>query len=181
MVDYPTLVGNNIVTNENNFGNVEELLAVVNLKLILGITLNFQFLTIYAIIAPSNSCDTVWFTRIKECLLYFDKPYRTPEISSDDYGHKIVAGQGYIIGNFLEKPRSNSKRHYFKVDIITSNFYLESLVCPFHNSQKINMIFSLKILNMLKLLTSLSIWYWHPCLLFDFIYTILQFTGFVDI
>ena len=181
MVDYPTLVGNNMVTNENNFGNVEELLAVVNLKLILGITLNFQFLTIYAIIAPSNSCDTVWFTRIKECLLYFDKPYRTAEISSDDYGHKIVAGQGYIIGNFLEKPRSNSKRHYFKVDIITSNFYLESLVCPFHNSQKINMIFSLKILNMLKLLTSLSIWYWHPCLLFDFIYTILQFTGFVDI
>ena len=170
-----------MVTNENNFGNVEELLAVVNLKLILGITLNFQFLTIYAIIAPSNSCDTVWFTRIKECLLYFDKPYRTAEISSDDYGHKIVAGQGYIIGNFLEKPRSNSKRHYFKVDIITSNFYLESLVCPFHNSQKINMIFSLKILNMLKLLTSLSIWYWHPCLLFDFIYTILQFTGFVDI
>ena len=36
MVDYPTLVGNNIVTNESNFGNVEELLAVVNLKLILG-------------------------------------------------------------------------------------------------------------------------------------------------
>ena len=127
MVDYPTLVGNNIVTNESNFGNVEELLAVV----ILGITLNFQFLTIYAIIAPSNSCDTVCFTRIKECLLYFDKPYRTAEISSDDYGHKIVAGQGYIMGNFLEKSRSNSKRHYFKGDIITSNFNLESLVCPF--------------------------------------------------
>ena len=131
MVDYPTLVGNNIVTNESNFGNVEELLAVVNLKLILGMTLNFQFLTIYAIIAPSNSCDTVCFTRIKECLLYFDKPYRTAEISSDDYGHKIVAGQGYIMGNFLEKSRSNSKRHYFKGDIITSNFNLESLVCPF--------------------------------------------------
>ena len=131
MVDYPTLVGNNIVTNESNFGNVEELLAVVNLKLILGITLNFQFLTIYAIIAPSNSCDTVCFTRIKECLLYFDKPYRTAEISSDDYGHKIVAGQGYIMGNFLEKSRKKKKRHYFKGDIITSNFNLESLVCPF--------------------------------------------------
>ena len=30
MVDYSTLVGNNIVTNESNFDNVEELLAVVN-------------------------------------------------------------------------------------------------------------------------------------------------------
>ena len=30
IVDYPTLVGNNIVTNESNFDNVEELLAVVN-------------------------------------------------------------------------------------------------------------------------------------------------------
>ena len=30
MVDYPTLVGNNIVANERNFGNVAKLLAVVN-------------------------------------------------------------------------------------------------------------------------------------------------------
>ena len=31
MVDYPTLVDNNIVNNENNFANIEEHLAVVNL------------------------------------------------------------------------------------------------------------------------------------------------------
>ena len=30
MVDYPTVVGNNIVANESNFGTVEKLLAVVN-------------------------------------------------------------------------------------------------------------------------------------------------------
>ena len=50
-----------------------------------------------------------------------------------------------------------------------------------HNSQKRKMNFSLKILNILKLLTLLSIWEWHPCLLFDFKYTILDFTDFVDI
>ena len=32
MVDYPALLDNNIVTNKNNFDNVEEHLAVVNLE-----------------------------------------------------------------------------------------------------------------------------------------------------
>ena len=32
MVDYPALLDSNIVTNKNNFDNVEEHLAVVNLE-----------------------------------------------------------------------------------------------------------------------------------------------------
>ena len=70
--------------------------------------------TICAIAALSNSSDTVWFIRIKEpCIA---------ETSSDDYGHVAVAGQSYIIRNFLQKSRSNSKGDYFKVASKTSYF-----------------------------------------------------------
>ena len=71
--------------------------------------MNFQFLTICQTAALSNSSDIVWFNRIKESCI-------------------AVAGQSYIIENFLEISRSNSKRHYFKVDIKTSYFYHESTV-----------------------------------------------------
>ena len=55
--------------------------------------------TICAIAPSSNSSGTVRFIRIKEpCIA---------ETLEDDYGHAIVAGQSYIIGNFLKKSRSN--------------------------------------------------------------------------
>ena len=73
--------------------------------------------TIWAIAALSNSSDRVWFIRIKEpCIA---------ETLEEAYGHVIVVGQCYIIGNFLEKSRSNSKEHYFKVGSKTSYFYHE--------------------------------------------------------
>ena len=64
--------------------------------------------TICSVAALSNSSDTVWFVRIKELCI-------AETSSEDDYGHAVGAGQSYIIGNFLEKSRSNSKGHYFKV------------------------------------------------------------------
>ena len=85
-------------------------------------------------------------------MVYQTKEQCIAETSSeDDYGYAIIAGQFYIIGNFLEKSRSNSKGHYFKVDRKTSYFYHESIVYPLHNSQKRKINFSLKILNILKL------------------------------
>ena len=75
------------------------------------------------LISP-NSSDTVWFIRIKE-------PYIAETSSKDDCGHALVAGQSYIIGNFLERSRSNWKGHYFKVDSETSYFYHESIAYPF--------------------------------------------------
>ena len=35
------------------------------------------------------------------------------------------------MGNFPERSRSNSNRHYFKVGNKTSNFYHESIMYPF--------------------------------------------------
>ena len=43
---------------------------------------------------------------------------------------------------------------------------MKALYTLLHNSQKRKMNFSLKILNILKLFTLLSIQEWHPCLLF---------------
>ena len=69
-----------------------------------------------------NSSDTVLFIRIKEpCIA------ETP--SKNDSGHAVVAGQSYIIGDFLKRS-SNSKGYYFKVDSRTSYFYHESIVYP---------------------------------------------------
>ena len=100
--------------------------------------------------------------------------------SEDDYGHAIVAGKCYITVNFLEKSRNNSKGHYFKVDSKASCFSHESIVYPFAEfTEKKNKFFIENYI--LKLLTLLSIWKCHPCLLFDFLYTILQFTSFIDI
>ena len=80
--------------------------------------------TVCAKAASPNFSDTVWFVRIQELCI--------PETSSeDDYGHNIVADQSYIIGNFPERSRSNSNRHYFKVGNKTSNFYHESIMYPF--------------------------------------------------
>ena len=67
--------------------------------------------------------DTVWFIRIKEPGI--------AETSEDDCEHAVVAGQRYIIGDFLERSRSNSQGYYFKVDIKTSYFYHESIGYPF--------------------------------------------------
>ena len=72
------------------------------------------------LISPNNF-DTVWFIRIKELCI-------AETSSKDDCGHAVVAGQSFIIGNFLERSRSNSKWHYFKVDSKTFYFYLESIV-----------------------------------------------------
>ena len=80
------------------------------------------------IAALPNSSDTVWFIRIKEpCIV---------ETSEDEYGHAVVAGQSYIIGNFLEGSRSNSKGYYFKVDIKLPTFTMIVLRTLLHNSQK---------------------------------------------
>ena len=75
------------------------------------------------LISP-NSSDTVWFIRIKE-------PWIAETSSEDDCGQAVVAGQSYIIGNFLKISRSNSKGHYFKIDSRTSYFYHESIMYPF--------------------------------------------------
>ena len=109
IMDCPTLVGNTLVTDKSNFGNVENLLLRI-----LRIMLNFQLLNICIdivldIAASCNSSDTIWFTIIEE-----------PCIAD--------AGQSYIIEYFLEKSRSNSKGHYFKVDIKNSYFSHESIV-----------------------------------------------------
>ena len=80
--------------------------------------------TICIIAASPNSSDTVWFLRIQDLCI-------AETSSQDDYGNVVVAGQSYIIGNFLERSRSNSKWHYFKVDNKISYFYHESIVYPF--------------------------------------------------
>ena len=104
--------------------------------------------------------------------------------SKNDCGDAVVVGQSYIIGNFLERSRSKSKWHYFKVDSKTSYFYHESIVYTLlHNLWKRKMNFSLKILNIYFQIIHFveQIWQWHPCFLFDFPHTIFQFTVFVDI
>ena len=78
----------------------------------------------------SATLYTVWFIRMK-------KPCIAETFSEDDYRHAIVAGQSYIIGNFLEKLRSNLEGHYFKVDCKTSYFYHESFVYLFAQKRKI--------------------------------------------
>ena len=75
------------------------------------------------LISP-NSSDTVWFIRIKE-------PSIAETSSEDNCGHAVVAGQSYIIGSFIERSRSNSKGHYFKVDGKTSYPYHDSVVYHF--------------------------------------------------
>ena len=51
--------------------------------------------------------------------------------SKNDCGDAVVVGQSYIIGNFLERSRSKSKWHYFKVDSKTSYFYHENIAYLF--------------------------------------------------
>ena len=75
------------------------------------------------LISP-NSSDTVSFIRIKE-------PSIAETSSEDNCGHTVVAHQSYIIGNFIERSRNNSKGHHFKVDSKTSYFYHESVVYHF--------------------------------------------------
>ena len=84
------------------------------------------------LISPNNF-DTAWFIRIKKLCI--------AETSKDDCGHAVVAGQSFIIGNFLERSRSNSKWHYFKVDSKTSYFLPWKyclLFCTIHRKEKWN-------------------------------------------
>ena len=83
-------------------------------------------------------------------------------------------------GTFL-KGQVTQKGIILKETVKLLTFTLKVLCPLLHNLQKRKMIFSLKILNILKLFTSLSIQEWHSCLLFSFTYTIFQFTVFVDI
>ena len=102
--------------------------------------------------------------------------------SKDGYGHTIVTGQSYIIGNFLERSASNSKGYYFKVDSKTSYLHHESFMYHFAQFSEKKNEFFIGSSDYFELLTLLSIQEWHPYLLFDhFIYTILQFTGFLHI
>ena len=95
------------------------------------------------LISPNYS-DATCFMRIKELCI-------AETSSKDDFGRALVAGQNYIIGNFFERSRSNSKGHYFKVDSKTSYFYHETIMYPFAQfTEKKNVNFSLKILNVLK-------------------------------
>ena len=64
------------------------------------------------------------FIQIKE-------PCITETSPEDDYGHAVVIGQSYIIQNFLECSRSNSKKHYFEVESRTFYFQHEDIVYPF--------------------------------------------------
>ena len=81
-------------------------------------------------------------------------------------------------GTFL-KGQVTQKGIILKQTVKLLTFTLKVLCTLLHNLQKRKMNFSLKILNILKLFTSLSIQEWHSCLLFSF--TIFQFTVFVDI
>ena len=123
-------------------------------------------------------------TLLIQQFIRINKPCITETSSNNDYGHATAAGQSHIIEQFLEKSRSNSKGHYFKADSKTFYFYHESIVYPFaqFTEKKFHRKFSLKIfIEYFDIFTLLTTWEQHPYLLFDFIYTILQFTGSVDI
>ena len=65
-------------------------------------------------------------------MVYQNKEQCIAETSlEDNYGHAVVTGQSYIIGNFLERSRSNSKGHHFKMDSKTSYIHHESIVYSF--------------------------------------------------
>ena len=130
--------------------------------------------TICGIVASSNSSDTVWFIRIKKSCI-------AERSWEDDYGYAIVAGQSYIIGDFLKKSSSNSKGHYFKVDNKTSYFYHENIVYPFAQFTEKKNEFFIENSEYFEIIKLLSIREWYPCLLLDFIYTTLHFTGFDNI
>jgi len=66
----------------------------------------------------------VWFVRIVDLCV-------AETVSTDNYGHKVVPGQSFIIGNFIEKSRNNNKGFFFKLQSKTTYFYLESIVYPF--------------------------------------------------
>ena len=96
--------------------------------------------------------------------------------------HVIVAGQYYIIGNFLDKSRSNSKRHYFKVDGKTSYFYHESIAYSFAQfTENKNKFFNknyqyFEITNIaehIEMLSLSSLWF--------YIYYSLYITSFIDV
>ena len=78
-------------------------------------------------------------------------------------------------GIFL-KGQVTQKGIILKKTVELPTFTMKVLCTLQHNSRKIKMNFSLKILNILKLFSSLSIREWHPCLLFHFTHTIYQFT-----
>ena len=78
-------------------------------------------------------------------------------------------------GIFL-KGQVTQKGIILKKTVELPTFTMKVLCTLQHNSRKIKMNFSLKILNILKLFSSLSIREWHSCLLFHFTHTIYQFT-----
>ena len=75
-------------------------------------------------------------------------------------------------GTFLKGQDVTQKGIILKWTVNLPTFTMKVLCTLLHNSQKRKMNFSLKVVIILKLLALLSIREWHPCLIFDLIYTI---------
>jgi len=94
--------------------------------------------TYCALAAEQNSADLLWFVKIEQV--------REPQTSlcTDDYGHSIAPGYGFVEGHFLEKSESTSKGHIFKQQKKKTFFFPESVVYPFvqFEPQKKGLFFS---------------------------------------
>ena len=78
-------------------------------------------------VASEHSVDTVWFMKnIGE--------FESTADVTDVYGHKVISGQKYMLGHFLEKVNGNiSSKKYKLIENQTTIFFHESIVCFFVN------------------------------------------------
>ena len=62
----------------------------------------------WAVAVSSTSVNMVWFVHITtQCI--------TQNVVVDDYGHTIPPGHHYLEGHYLEKVKSTSKGHVYKM------------------------------------------------------------------
>ena len=80
--------------------------------------------SICAIAADRTSIDRFWLIKINSQLQATEKVF-------DDYGHTIIQGQSYLLGQYLESINSNNKGHVYKLMEKTAIFSKESVVYPF--------------------------------------------------
>lgn len=94
--------------------------------------------SICAIAANEKSIDTVWFVKI-----IAEEETSQNEII-DDYGFKIIPGQKFFTGNFLEKVSTKrNKQLYKEVNNKIAYVYKASIVYPFVNVEKEKGLFSI--------------------------------------
>ena len=81
---------------------------------------------ICAMAADVKSVDMAWFVKV------VDKIKATEDIV-DEYGHKILEGQIYLKGHYLERISDTKKNIKYKLMNKTVYFFKENTVYPFVN------------------------------------------------